>query len=86
MIFEAGEREIRAKGLDPDKVSYEQVIEGINKLKEQRKSIQAEYRSVFKELSEKEHQLNMMHAYMKLHGLGRDGIDKNDGSRTKHER
>ncbi|MBQ9359913.1 MAG: relaxase/mobilization nuclease domain-containing protein [Lachnospiraceae bacterium] len=44
IIFEAAEREIRAKGLDPAKVTYEQVIEGIEKLNAQKKSAQAEYK------------------------------------------
>ena len=44
MILDAAEREIRSIGLDPDKVSYEQVINGIEKLKEQKKEIQGETR------------------------------------------
>ena len=64
IIFEAAEGEIRAKGLDPAKVTYEQVIEGIDKLKEQRKSVQAEYRSLSKDLSEKEQQLEMIKEYL----------------------
>lgn len=44
MILDAAERAIRSIGLDPNKVSYEQVINGIEKLKEQKKEIQGETR------------------------------------------
>lgn len=65
IIFNAAEREIKAIGLNPAKVTYEQVIEGIEKLNIQKKSVQAEYKSLSKALSEKEQQLEMIREYMR---------------------
>lgn len=79
MILDAAEREIRSIGLDPDKVSYEQVINGIEKLKEQKKEIQGEYRGLSRELSEKEKQLNMMREYMDKNEIGRGRSDHHRG-------
>ena len=64
IIFEAAEKEIRAKGLNPAKVTYEQVIEGIEKLNAQKKSAQAEYKSLSNDLSEKEQQLDLINTYI----------------------
>ena len=41
-------------GLEPDKVSSEQVINGIERLKEKKREIQRKYRGLSQELSEKE--------------------------------
>ena len=64
MIFEAGEREIRAKGLDPGKISYEQVMDGIEVLNQKRKEAMGKYRDVSKELRNMEQQMEMMRKYL----------------------
>ena len=77
IIFEAAEREIRAKGLNPAKITYEQVVEGIEKLKEQRKSVQTEYRSLSKDLKQ---QLEMMKEYLDKN----ENINTNERKRRDH--
>ena len=81
MIFEAGEREIRAKGLDPGKISYEQVMDGIEVLNQKRKEAMGKYRDVSKEIRDMEQQMEMMKEYIhreeKRHAPNRKLIHKN---------
>ena len=65
-------------GLEPDKVSSEQVINGIERLKEKKREIQRKYRGLSQELSEKEKQLNLMREYIDKNAIGR--------SRSEHHR
>ena len=64
IIFEAAAREIRAKGLDPGKVTYEQITDGISKLSESKKIMQDRYTSISKDLHDKEQQMEMIIEYM----------------------
>ena len=64
MIYEAAEREIRSKGLDPSRVAYIQIMDGIKKLNENKEEAQVEYKAVSKDLSDMEHQMDMMRTYM----------------------
>ena len=81
MIFEAGEREIRAKGLDPGKISYSQVMDGIEVLNQKRKEAMGKYRDVSKEFRAMEQQMEMMKEYIhreeKRHAPNRKLIHKN---------
>ena len=58
------EREIRSMGLDPVKVSYEQVLGEIEKLAARKKEVQAEYRAVSKEVKSMKEQLDLMREYI----------------------
>ena len=58
-----------AKGLDPAKITYEQVLEGIEKLTEWKKAAQAEYRPLSKDIRDKEQQLQMMEDYIDREGI-----------------
>ena len=78
MIFEAGEREIRAKGLDPGKISYEQILDGIEKLKRQKKEVQTEYSTISKELRNMEQDMKMIQSYLEKNG------SRNSHSRVSH--
>ncbi len=69
MIFDAAKSEIMTKGLDPAKITYEQVLEGIDKLTERKKTAQAEYRTLSKDIRDKEQQLQMMNDYMDREGI-----------------
>ena len=69
MIFDAAKSEIKAKGLDPEKITYEQVLEGIEKLTERKKTAQTEYRTLSKDIRDKEQQLQMMNDYMDREGI-----------------
>ena len=69
MIFDAAKSEIKAKGLDPEKITYEQVLEGIEKLTERKKTAQTEYRTLSKDIRDKEQQLQMMTDYMDREGI-----------------
>ena len=64
MIYDAAERQIRAMGLNPAKVTYEKVMGEIKRLSEQKKEAQAEYRDVSKELRDMEKQMGMMREYI----------------------
>ena len=82
MIFDAAEREIRSMGLDPVKVTYEQVLGKIEKLAAQKKEVQAEYRAVSKEIKSMEKQLELMRDY-----ISKNDIGNNRGIRsTRQER
>ncbi|MBQ9605947.1 MAG: hypothetical protein IJV16_02070 [Lachnospiraceae bacterium] len=61
------EREIQSKGLDPAKVTYEQIMEGIEKLKRQKIEAQTEYIAVSKDLRDMEQQMEMMDGYLRQH-------------------
>lgn len=76
MIYEASERDIRAMGIDPGRITSKQVMESIEKLKAQQEEIRSEYRSLSKELAAKKQQLKMMQEYM----------DRNDIKRDRHKK
>ena len=80
MIFDAAEREIRSMGLDPVKVTYEQVLGEIEKLSAMKNESQVEYRSASKELRDMEKQLKMMREY-----ISRNDIHRNRGMKTTRQ-
>ena len=84
MIFEAGEREIRAKGLDPGKISYEQVMDGIEVLNQKRKEAMSKYRDVSKELRDMEQQMEMMKNYMEKPGIRTKETKNAKKNRNEH--
>lgn len=85
MIFEAAEREIRSKGLDPEKVSYEQVMDGIEKLKQRKNGTQSEYRAVSKDLRDMEKQMEMMQEYLKKGKEQREALPISPRKSGQHE-
>jgi len=79
LILDAADRQIRSMGLEPDKVSSEQVINGIERLKEKKREIQRKYRGLSQELSEKEKQLNLMREYIDKNAIGQSRSDHHQG-------
>lgn len=87
MIFNAAKSEIMAKGLDPAKITYEQVLEGIEKLTDRKKAAQAEYRTLSKGIREKEQQLQMMEDYIDREGIKTSKTRSRSSSKeTRQER
>ena len=86
MIFDAAEREIRSMGLDPVKVTYEQLLGEIERLKDQRKAVQAEYRGVSKDLRDMEKQLEMMRGYIERNAPQQSKITKTIGKTIGQEK
>lgn len=64
MIFGAAERHIKETGLDPEKVSYKQVIDGIQKQKEKSDSLKEKYRALREEIRDMEKQRDMIKEYL----------------------
>ena len=64
MIFDAAVRHIRSRGLDPDKVSYEQVMQGIQRLKEKNDSLLEGSRSAKNDIRDMNKQMELIREYM----------------------
>ncbi|MBQ9605854.1 MAG: hypothetical protein IJV16_01600 [Lachnospiraceae bacterium] len=86
MIFETAEREIRFKGFDPAKVTYEQIMEGIEKFKRQEIEARTEYMAVSKDLSDMEQQMRMMREYLGREDLSSKERHKSSLKENAHSR
>lgn len=65
MIFDAAARQIRAKGLDPEKIPYKQVMDGIQRMQEKSDGLKEKYRAVRKEVRDMVKQRDMIKEYLK---------------------
>ena len=72
MIFEAAERFIKSRGLDPEKVTYEQVRQGIETLTAEKETAKLTCRSRSKELKTLEKQMKVITDYMDQNNLSRN--------------
>ena len=64
MIFDAATRQIKAKGLDPEKISYKQVMDGIQRMQEKSDGLKEKYRAVRKEVRDMEKQRELITEYI----------------------
>ena len=78
LLFNAADRYIRSVGLDSSKVTYEQVVEGINKLNAKKEGLKDKQRERSKELRESERQMDVIKEY-----LGKDYATTN-ASHKRH--
>ncbi len=79
IILDAAERFIRSKGIDPNKITYEQVTESIEKLTMGTSDRQQRYRQLSGELKDMEKQKFLIQGY-----IGQSGIPKHR-SVNKHK-
>ncbi len=64
MIHDAAERHIKEKGLDPDKITYKQVMDGIQKMQEKSASLKEQYRTAHEELRDMTKQRDLIKEYL----------------------
>ena len=64
MIHDAAERHIKEKGLDPDKITYKQVMDGIQKMQEKSASLKEQYRTYHEELRDMTKQRDLIKEYL----------------------
>ena len=64
IILDAAERSIRSKGISPDKIIYEQVSEGIEKLNTRISDRKQRYRQLSAELKDMEKQKSLIQEYI----------------------
>lgn len=81
MIFDAAERHIREKGLDPEQITYTQVMDGIRRMQEKSDGLKEKYRALREELRDMEKQRDMIKEYLeKEQGMDRLLCQKDPGS------
>ena len=64
MIYDAAVRHIKERGLDPSKVTYRQVTDGIQRMTEKSDSLKGKYRAVRDEIRDMEKQRNLITEYL----------------------
>ena len=64
MIYDAAVRQIKERGLDPSKVTYRQVTDGIQRMTEKSDSLKGKYRAVRDEIRDMEKQRNLITEYL----------------------
>ena len=65
MLFGAAERHIRAKGLDPERVSYKQVMDGIQRIQEKNGGLWEKRRVAREEIRDMMKQRELIREYMR---------------------
>ena len=64
MIYDAAVRQIKERGLDPSKVTYRQVTDGIQRMTEKSDSLKGKYRAVRDEIRDMEKQRTLITEYL----------------------
>lgn len=81
LLFDAADRFIRSKGLDPEKITYDQVMQGIEKLTAEKEKTRTDYRARSKELKEIEKQMEIIQTHLTRYNLTPEKEEKRDKQR-----